>query len=161
MPVPTDLALDEIDQRLIKLLSKDGKITNRVLSQRLGVSEVTVATRLRRLSERGIARVVGILELEAAGFGMAVILIIRVATGQAQKVAEELAAIEELRGVSVIKGDLEIVAQLTVSGPVHLRQVLEHKVGKVKGILDIDHELIVDVIGYRPEWATNLAIGDE
>jgi uncharacterized membrane protein len=46
--------IDDIDRSVIDILPVDGKMTNRELAQRVGVSEPTVSSRLRKLVSSGV-----------------------------------------------------------------------------------------------------------
>lgn len=50
--------LDRIDRRMIECLADDGHRSNREVAKRVGVSEGTIRSRLRRLEESGFLRVV-------------------------------------------------------------------------------------------------------
>ncbi|MGW6729665.1 AsnC family protein [Nocardia sp. NPDC055029] len=55
--------LDDIDRAVVERLRKDGRETNRALSQALAINEVTVATRIRRLELSSIMRVVAVTDM--------------------------------------------------------------------------------------------------
>ena len=70
-PLPPTLAaiadLDDIDQRIIAAMRRNGRIANRELARDVGVNEATVRTRLRRLEDSKTVRVVAMRDLEAMG----------------------------------------------------------------------------------------------
>ena len=59
--------LDELDLALVEALRRDGRAGNRSLGAELGVNEVTVANRIRRLSAASVIRVVALTDIEAFG----------------------------------------------------------------------------------------------
>lgn len=52
------IKLDDIDWGVIHALQEDASRTNKDIGKRLGVSEVTIAARIRSLEERCILRVI-------------------------------------------------------------------------------------------------------
>lgn len=49
-----DLRLDEVDERIVALLTRDGRMTNAELAAAVGVAPSTAHARLRSLVERGV-----------------------------------------------------------------------------------------------------------
>lgn len=49
-----NLALDETDQALLRVLSSNGRVSGAEISGRIGVAESTVSTRIRRLQSIGV-----------------------------------------------------------------------------------------------------------
>src|SRR5205807_2239336 len=46
------LALDDADLQIMEILALDGRVTNRAIATKVGLKEVTVASRIRVLNER-------------------------------------------------------------------------------------------------------------
>jgi Lrp/AsnC family leucine-responsive transcriptional regulator len=64
-----DLALDEIDLRILRTLQIDGLIANQSLADRIGLSPPACLKRVRRLRDAGVvARTVALLSPEAMGY---------------------------------------------------------------------------------------------
>ena len=60
--------LDDHDEAILALLREDGRMAVRTIAERVGLNEATVRTRIRRLEQAGIMRVVARVDLGAAGF---------------------------------------------------------------------------------------------
>ena len=58
--------LDEIDQKIIAILRKDGRATNQELARRLGMAAATVSARIRRLEASKAMRVVAVTDFAAS-----------------------------------------------------------------------------------------------
>lgn len=64
-----DLALDEIDRRILRSLQQDGLIANQVLADEVGLSPPACLKRVRRLRSAGIIeRTISLLSAEALGY---------------------------------------------------------------------------------------------
>ena len=150
--------LDDTDKRLIALLEQEGRRTNKSLAEELGITEVTVASRIRRLSERGLAQVVGVLALESAGFNTSVIFGVRVAAGVSpRQVAQTLSALDEIRGVSLVDTEFDLIGAFVVRDYDHLRETLDEKLHRVDGVRHFEFFQIVEPVVYKPKWALNIA----
>ena len=62
--------LDKLDCRLIRLLQKDGRMSNIALAQELGVSEYTVRSRLKRLLDDETIKIVAVFSVITLVFGI-------------------------------------------------------------------------------------------
>lgn len=62
------LDLDDTDRRLCELLSTDPRASNRSLAAAVGLTDETVAARLRRLRDQGVLATTVVVDWEAAGY---------------------------------------------------------------------------------------------
>jgi len=145
--------IDEVDHKIVRLLSKLPRQTNVALAKKTGLSEITVANRLRRLSERGIARVVGVLDASLGGGSLSVAAFIKVSGRDPRDVALDLGSIEECRGSSVVSGSFDIVTSWSFSDTTHLSNVVENKIGDIIGIEEIELSLFTSIAGFKEMWA--------
>jgi len=60
--------LDSLDCKMIGLLQQDGRMSNTAMAQALGTSEYTVRTRLKRILESGIIKIVAVANPIDLGF---------------------------------------------------------------------------------------------
>ncbi|MFA4701215.1 Lrp/AsnC family transcriptional regulator [Pyrococcus kukulkanii] len=67
--------LDEIDIKIYMFLRENGKISDSEIARRLGISVTTVRRRRKRLEEKGILQIVGLLLLKAADVQYADVLV--------------------------------------------------------------------------------------
>lgn len=92
--------VDETDRLLLRALVADGRQSNRELSQRTGVSPATVNRRLKRLEDEGVLRgVSAIVDPEAVGWNLTVVVGLRIEKGHLRAVQEAIA--QDPRVVSV------------------------------------------------------------
>jgi Lrp/AsnC family leucine-responsive transcriptional regulator len=128
--------LDETDMALLRALVEDGRISQRQLSVKLGVSAPTVSERMTRLERSGVIRGYSAdINWAAVGYGQIVYLSIRAATGSdVSDVMARLWEVPEVEEMSVVTGDLDLLAKLRVEDYNHLRQVLMDSVWQIAGI---------------------------
>ncbi|WP_433181084.1 Lrp/AsnC family transcriptional regulator [Actinoallomurus sp. CA-150999] len=127
--------IDELDARLIGLLTEEPRIGVLECSRRLGVARGTVQARLDRLQERGVIRGFGPdVNPAALGYQVAafVTLEIRQAGGH-DPVADRLAAIPEVIEVHTITGGGDMLCRIVGRSNQDLQRVIDQIVD-VEGV---------------------------
>lgn len=126
--------MDELDNRLIKLLQADGRSSNIELANQVGVSEGTVRRRFRNLVEDKVIRVVAIPDPTKMGFGTTALVGLQVAPAEVEKVAEKLTHLNEVQYVAVTTGAYDIFIWVALPSPSELASFLRNTVGTVDGV---------------------------
>jgi DNA-binding Lrp family transcriptional regulator len=119
--------LDELDGRLIELVSAEPRVGMLEASRRLGVARGTVQARLDRLQERGVITGYGPdIEPAALGHGVTafVTLEIRQAGGH-DEVARQLALIAEVLEVHTITGAGDMLCRVVACTNADLQRVID------------------------------------
>jgi Lrp/AsnC family transcriptional regulator for asnA, asnC and gidA len=150
---PLGKPLDDLDRRLLAELRGDGRTSTRALAATLGVSKPTVAARIKRLDEQSIARVVAVTDFEAFGFTLLSIARVKVEGRGVREVAEELAAIEEVVGVTIVLGPVDIMLLLLARDTRHLAELLAERIPAIAGVREVDADLALEVHKYESRWA--------
>ena len=88
--------IDEIDQKIIRLLQENGRRTNADIARSIKMSEATVKNRIDKLIENGIVRILAVLNPKTLGFHANALLGIRVLPGNIEKVGNTLSAMNEV-----------------------------------------------------------------
>lgn len=102
---PVDL--DPLDRSIIRALSEDGRAPFQQIADRLGVGESLVRQRARHLVERGVARVIAIVNPLGLGYETTAWLAIRVRPGvRLRDVAEALTRLPYVTYVMICVGPL-------------------------------------------------------
>ena len=143
--------IDELDRKLVRLLSQDGRKTNRELAKAVGATEPTVRARIRRLAKEGVMRVVAVTDMEAAGFEFYVLLWIQTEGRPVRDVALELAALPSVFTVVVMSGVYDLMAGLVASDKHELTTILTRDLARIRGIHNIESTLALDVVKLRAE----------
>ncbi|MCP2258950.1 DNA-binding transcriptional regulator, Lrp family [Streptoalloteichus tenebrarius] len=126
--------LDELDARLLLLLTDEPRLGVLECSRRLGVARGTVQARLDRLVRRGALR--GFppqLDLAAVGYGLTAFAILEIAQGRRQQVAERLAAIDEVCEVHATTGQGDLLVRMVARSNADLQRVIDEVVD-VEGV---------------------------
>lgn len=147
------IELDELDRRLIELLRVDGRDGNRSLGMQLGVNEVTVAARLRRLEESGAMRVVAITDINLFGHREFAFAMINVGGRSVYDVADDLAKLPEAIAVTVCTGRYDIIVPLLGRDRLHIAELFGTVVPKVKGVRSVHGCIALDVLKFESRWS--------
>jgi len=143
---------DDLDIALIDELSLDGRLTNRALAARLGINEVTVAARLRRLAEAGVVRVVALRDIVALGHEILAFALVRVDGVPVDKVVTELVQFPESVTVAPTLGRYRIAVCALATDLTHFRDLTNRFIA-VPGIRLVSWEIAMDVLSFRSQFA--------
>lgn len=113
MPLDVNLTnpLDETDRKIVSALSENGRRPYREIARSLGISEGAVRQRVTRLTEEGFIRVTAIGNLNALGFDVVAMVMIKVRPGTVDACADALAAYPSIRFVAILFGGADISIQ--------------------------------------------------
>jgi Lrp/AsnC family transcriptional regulator for asnA, asnC and gidA len=128
-------SLDVIDRQIVALLSEDGRISSAEMTRRIGhVSERAVRYRIERLVRAGVIKVTAIVNPQAVGYRVTGDVIIEVAPGMLQTVAEELCGLDNISYVAGSLGDGDLSAQVYARDTEDLLRFVDEVIGKVRGV---------------------------
>ncbi|GAA4608533.1 Lrp/AsnC family transcriptional regulator [Actinoallomurus liliacearum] len=119
--------IDDLDARLIGLLTAEPRIGVLECSRRLGVARGTVQARLDRLQERGVIRGFG-PDVDPAALGYQVTAFVTLEIRQVgghDPVAARLAAIPEVIEVHTITGGGDMLCRIVGRGNQDLQRVID------------------------------------
>ena len=147
--------LDALDHDIIALLSEDASQTYVALAQRLGVTDVTVRNRMRRLVEADVMRIVAIVDPWKAGRRVQIISGIVTEPQAGHDVANALAQLEEVSYVGYTTGEADLVIVASLRSDEELFYLLTEKIAAIPGIRGIRTSNVLRTIKntfgyYRP-----------
>jgi Lrp/AsnC family leucine-responsive transcriptional regulator len=128
--------LDEVDRRILVLLSEDSRRSQRALARELGMSAPAVRERIGRLERLGVIRGYGVqLDWNAAGYPMTVYLSIAAVQGyQQSEIVDQISRMPEVEWLDIVTGGIDMLARLRVRDHGHLRQLLVDQIWKIEGV---------------------------
>jgi len=102
--------IDDKDTKILKFLLSDARQSARQLSHRLGVSTVTMISRLKKLEENKIIEGYSArLNHELLGYDMTVIIEVKTAQGKMLEIEEKIASENNVVSVYDITGNADIL----------------------------------------------------
>ncbi len=119
-------AVDELDVRLIELLTASPRIPVLEAARRLGVARGTVQARLDRLVDRGVIRSFApALDPAALGYRVTAFANLEIRQGGRDRVTAHLAAIPEVLEVHTITGQGDLMCRLVARDNDDLQRVID------------------------------------
>ena len=102
--------LDKIDEKILKHLMMDARLSARQLSLKLGMSTVTVLSRIKKLEKKKIiCGYTTIIDHEKLGYTLTAIIEIMAKNGKVMDIEEEISKFENVVGVYDITGSTDTV----------------------------------------------------
>lgn len=130
--------IDEIDRKILGILSRDGRISNQKLAELVSLSPTPCWNRVKALEERGfISEYVAILDQGALGFPDTVIIEVTLDRHDDEVFARfdnALAMMPEVIEVYLLTGEYDYLIKVAVSGTEGYEQFLRQKLYKIPGI---------------------------
>jgi Lrp/AsnC family transcriptional regulator, regulator for asnA, asnC and gidA len=144
--------IDPVDCEIVRLLQKNGRISNSMIARKIGVSEATVRTRLNRLIRDKIIQIVAVGDPFKLGFGVSGIVRIRVDVKRVDSVIQKLKNIREIWYIALATGSTDIDTEFNVKSLDDLHGLVFEKISKIPGIIQMDTSLIMRFAKRDYEW---------
>lgn len=127
--------LDDLDRRLLALLSSDARISRRQLAKTLHMSPPAISERIGRLERAGVIQGYAV-KISWATLGyVTVYLSVAVIPGADQaQIIQSLHALPEVEDVVLIAGSLDMLARMRVRNHSHLRELLLSRIFQIDGL---------------------------
>ena len=130
--------MDDKVIEILKHLSVDGRQSARQLSHRLGVSTVTILSRIKKLEEQNIIQGYSVrLNHELLGFEITAIIEIKTNKGKMLEIENEIAKFDSTIAVYDITGDADMV----IIAKFKTRELLSDFVKKVSALPNVENTL--------------------
>jgi DNA-binding Lrp family transcriptional regulator len=117
--------IDELDARLIALLTDEPRIGLLEVSRRLGVARGTVQARLNKLIDRGVITGFGPqLDPARMGYGVLAFVFLEIAQGRLEEAVALLQTVPEVIEAHGTSGSLDLLCRVVARDNEHLQDVL-------------------------------------
>src|SRR3984885_2576338 len=123
------VVLDDISKRIIEQLQVDGRQSYAAIGKAVGLSEAAVRQRVQRLQETGVMQIVAVTDPLTLGFRRQAMIAIK-SDGDLDKVAGQLADMEEIDYVVITAGSFDLLAEVVCEDDDQLLEIL----GRVRAV---------------------------
>ena len=137
--------MDELDRAIAHALEDDGRRSMREIARELDVAEATVRTRLKRLRDEGILRVVAFVDPEQFGDRQLALMSLSVDPARHAEIVDELVAMPETSYVSTVLGEPDIVCEVQCADNHALWRLLNERVSALPGVRAVRTQPVVVV----------------
>lgn len=135
--------LDEIDQRLIAELRRDGRAALSDLADRLNLSRATVRARMERLTTKGeIAGFTVLTRGDVTEAPVRGLMMIGIEGRGGEKVMARLAGIPAVMAVHSTNGKWDLIAELATQTLLDLDEVI-HRIRNIDGVMTSETNLLL------------------
>ena len=126
--------LDEISLAIIAQLQEDGRRPYATIGKAVGLSETAVRQRVQRLVETGVVQIVAVTDPHRVGLIRHAMIGIR-AEGDLQRVADALAAMDEVVYVVITAGTFDILTEVLCADDEELLDILNDRIRTLAGVV--------------------------
>lgn len=144
--------VDDVDRAIIKRLQYDGRMSFTDIAAELEISEGAVRRRVKRLTERGVLQIVGIVEPQFLGWNAAAMIGITIQAGQIDAVARQIAQFPEVSYLFMASGGFDLFAEVYCRDMDHLVSFLNQKLQKVPGVQRTESFMILKMYKLSYRW---------
>jgi Lrp/AsnC family transcriptional regulator, regulator for asnA, asnC and gidA len=147
------VAIDEVGKRLIEQLQRDGRMSYAALAKTVQLSEAAVRQRVQRLIDSGAMQVVAVTDPLQVGFSRQAMIGLRV-EGDLVRVADQLAAIDEVDYVVITAGSFDILLEVVCEDDDHLLRLLSERIRALPGVRDAETFVYLKLTKQTYTWGT-------
>ncbi|MBJ7483882.1 Lrp/AsnC family transcriptional regulator [Brevundimonas sp.] len=142
--------ISALDRQIIGILSRNPQIPNRHMAEELGVSEITVASKIESLIVDGVIKLTVQKDIRTSGYAVVGTVEIFVRGTSVQNVAEALGEMPEAIAVTITVDDPQIIALFAAKDLPHFNHLVEHDIGLIDGVARADTSVFMDMLFIRP-----------
>jgi Lrp/AsnC family leucine-responsive transcriptional regulator len=148
-------ALDDIDKKILRLLQKNARQTNKALATRLGLSITPVFERVRKLERQGyIRKYVAVLDPAKLDRTMTVFLHIRMQSHNHESISnlmQEVNQLDEVMECYHLTGETDFLLKVLVPDMHAYEDFVLGKLTRVKGIGNINSSMVMREVKHKTE----------
>lgn len=148
--------IDKTDCDIIKMLQKDGRLSNTTIAKKLGVSEATVRARLNRLINEEYIQIVAVGNPIKLGFDIVGMIRFEIDLSKVDSIIRELKKLKPIWFIVQTTGNIDIHAEFNIRSLYELKELITKKINKIDGIIRTDSALILDYAKREYTWGTAL-----
>ncbi len=129
--------MDDLDLKILEHLRQNARIPLLQLSRDLGVSDVTIHTRINQMLEDGVIKgFKSIVGYEQLGFPIVAFVQLKISQGKADEIISFLRAIPWVAEIYDVNGEYELLVKIRAKDPSDLRDKVESEMSKEGHILE-------------------------
>ncbi len=148
MTVKAPRKLDPLDHKIINVLSKDARVSNRRIALQLGVTEGTIRGRIKRLEENNSIRMTAVTSTHLAHSLRPVLIGIEANHAEIKGLCQKLAAMPEIRCVIRMLGRYDLLAIGLFESLEEIAQIANNRILALPGVRHVETSIAVKTLKY-------------
>ena len=149
---PSGLVPDDISKQIIEQLQEDGRRSYAAIGKAIGLSEAAVRQRVQRLQDSGVIQIVAVTDPLTLGFHRQAMIAIKT-DGDLEKVADQLAEMDEIDYVVISAGSFDVLAEVVCEDDDHLLEILS-RVRSVPSVTSTETFVYLKLRKQTYSWGT-------
>jgi len=142
------IQLDDLDRRIIDVLTVDARVSNRQIAARLGVTEGTIRGRIRRMEEGGSIRLTAITNIEYFGDAKVVLIGVQAQHSELKALCQQISEMPEIGCVIMMLGRFDILAIGLFSRLEDVVEVANNRILALPGVRHVETSIAVKTLKY-------------
>lgn len=128
------MKIDKINEKIIRILSEDGRMPNNEIASKVGVSEGTIRNRIKKLLNWGFFKVRGLINPDKFIEKQLIYILIKLEISRNWKeIAQKVSELPHVKSVSMITGRFDLLVELFIE-PHNLLHFLTEELTKIGNI---------------------------
>ncbi len=144
--------IDDVDRKILELLSANGRRSNREIGQKLGLGEGTVRGRIERMQERGVIKIMAVTSFSVEKSPLLAYIGVRVDLKHIVQTAQAIAKMDFVRFVATMLGRYDILVITLVKDGRELVRLVNEEIMTLPGVRHADTTLAVKGLKYDYRW---------
>jgi Lrp/AsnC family transcriptional regulator, regulator for asnA, asnC and gidA len=140
--------LDDLDHKLIELLSHDARVSNRQIAVRLGVTEGTIRSRIKRLEDENCIRLTAVTNPLYTGSPKVMLIGVQLELGRLKSVCQALNAMSEVGCVIVTLGRFDVLAIGLFRTPEEVVNLANNRILALPGVRHVETSMAAKTLKY-------------
>lgn len=142
--------LDDLDRKLIDLLSRDARVSNRKIAADLGVTEGTVRGRIKRLQQDNLIAFTAITSFDLVETTKLAFIAIQADVMNVREIARNIADLPQVSSVMIVMGRFNVLAICLFSELDRLYEVASDLILSMPGVHHVETSIAVRTVKYDP-----------
>src|SRR5215212_3797875 len=141
-----DSLLDDINLKIIDVLSKDSSVPFVEIAKQIGISDATVHLRVRRLKDEGVINKFTLsVDNDLLGYDHLAFIGINVRPGLADQIIERISNLDEVLEIHEMHGRFDLFVKVRAKDLNHMRDIIENKIRVIPNILETELMAVLNV----------------
>jgi Lrp/AsnC family leucine-responsive transcriptional regulator len=153
------MIMDEIDCQMLKVLQRDGRISNQDLADQVGLSPSPCLRRMKQLESSGIIqKYVALVDHEAVGQGLQAIVEVRLDHQTSASVAmfeKEILKYPQVLECYLMAGDWDYVLRVVARDLADFREFCVNCLAKIPAVRNVKSNICMKQVKYSTELSLN------
>lgn len=138
--------IDDVDREILEFLHAQPRSTNKAVAGKVGISEATVANRIRRMVSGGVLRFTLQRNAEQQGFRFSAIVFVTVNGRGAEQVAAELTRVDQVLLVALMEGDADILVLLHCRDHDDADRLINRAIARIPGVHTLEFDVTLKIV---------------